>query len=167
MSGHRHAAVALQGLGQDDRQAILNELPVADRQVLLAYLAELDELGFDCGSVTEAIAAPSTGVAPHDRLWGANAAEMHALLAGEPPACVAAVMAMDNWPWAPDLLSLCDPAARRAIEAARPVDGPPPALLRAWLSGELSRRLGPRQRTDCPPQSRVERLRQRLIRWIQ
>ncbi|MRW94172.1 hypothetical protein GJ699_29785 [Duganella sp. FT80W] len=110
MSGHRQAAAALHGLASDDRQLILDQLPPADQQTLRDYLAELDALGFE--GMEPDLLKPTTG-APD--VASAKSELIYAILAHEPAALVAQILAIRAWRWADGLLALYPPAKRDAI----------------------------------------------------
>ncbi|MDM5179191.1 hypothetical protein F2P44_15985 [Massilia sp. CCM 8695] len=147
MSGYRRAAVALHGLGAQDRGYILDALPGSDRTELLACLAELDELGFssDPSSLEDALgsAPPAPGGAglnPSERMARATSAQMFALLEDEPNALIAQVLGMQRWVWGEPCLALFAPARQDKIRAAlaAPVAAPARA---AFLLGAVAARL--------------------------
>jgi hypothetical protein len=166
VSGHRHAAVALQALELDDRRAILDELPAPDRAILAAYLEELDTLGFDCAAVNDSLAAPRAAeLTARQRIELADANEMLALLAGEPVQYGAALLAMGPWPWAAQLAALWEPHNRHALTA--PYAGAAAPALRECMLNEVARRLGaPVARAQAPRSGAVSRLKQRMAAWI-
>ncbi|HZV66976.1 MAG TPA: hypothetical protein VFG03_18925 [Telluria sp.] len=110
MSGHRHAALALQPLAARDRRLILGELPMPDQRILRRYLAELDELGFDGGTLPPAGTAPhadaDAGDAHRRMLRSADSARMLAVLGHEPATLIAQFLQIEAWPWTADFLDL-------------------------------------------------------------
>lgn len=167
MSGHRHAAVALQALALDDRHAILAELPAADRELLSNYLTELDSLGFDCAAVNDSLIAPPSPSAPTsaDRVRQANAPDMLALLAGEPVQCVAALLAIEPWAWTEEFKAGWGPSTPHALDTVNGQRSAP--ALHAALLAETARRLGPaRSMPTAPSGSRLSVFGRKVMQWI-
>jgi hypothetical protein len=132
MSGHRQAALALHALAVADREAILAELPQADRTTLHGYLHELTALGFE-GAEWD---AAQSGAGPDT----ASAAAVFAILEHEPAALVAQVLSLQAWPWQAGLLALYPSARREQIRAALPARLAPAqaAFLRSTLQSRLA-----------------------------
>jgi hypothetical protein len=176
MSGHRQAAAALYGLARADQDGILSELAERDQRILRGYLAELTELGFD-KTVTM---APSNGTqpaeqppsatagavefAPGSRLRGAGASEVFAVVAQEPAALIAQLLALEAWPWAEAILDMLPPARSTQVKIA--IDaGVCTAPARAqFLVDALSARLG--ERVAAPSGARLAHLPQALRKWL-
>lgn len=138
MSGHRQAAVALHGLVEADRRLILAQLPAPDQATLRGYLAELTELGFDGDAIAVDDMVPAGDAIPVE-LAQASPAMMLGLLAQEPAALVAQVLALEDWRWREGLLALLTPARRDAVLAAHV--SPAPArdrFLRQSLTARLA-----------------------------
>jgi hypothetical protein len=133
VSGHRQAALALHALSEYDRQAILAELPSTDQTTLRGYLQELTALGFQ-GGEWEPPATPAAAT-----LEAASPAAVYWVLAHEPAALVAEVMALQAWPWRTELLALY-PGAQRELMAACAGAAAAPARA-AFLRQELEARL--------------------------
>jgi hypothetical protein len=170
MSGHRHAAVRLQGVAAKDRRLILAELPERDRKLLQAHLEELDDLGFDCSALTDALAPPATPatvLSAASRLRNTSAGQVLLVLASEPVQCVAHILSIEDWAWADALVAIWDPATRHALGAARGRTSPPPPALSAALIDKLGARLGSAAAPNPPPSpiSAPARLAQRIREW--
>ncbi|ATQ74321.1 hypothetical protein CR152_07220 [Massilia violaceinigra] len=121
MSGHRQAALALYGVSTGDQEAILAELPAHDQEVLRAYLAELAELGFDGGAVPALVSTTAPDRAPAsaaERLRGADAHALFEAVGNEPASLIAALLAIEAWPWAADLLDLLAAPQRALVRGA-------------------------------------------------
>lgn len=138
MSGHRQAAVALHSLAMADRDAILVALPDSDQRTLRAYLDELSELGFDTGlqAVVELPRARSKQrrdqqeCTAQERIQSAGAAQVLAVFEAEPASLLGQFLALHNWAWRDELLSMLAPARREQVRAAQPAALPPPELAR-------------------------------------
>lgn len=122
MSGHRQAALALYGLTAQDQDAILAELPPQDQQVLRTYLAELAELGFDGGAVPPAMpdsqGAAASPASAAEQVRRASAQALFEAVGSEPASLIAALLAIDTWPWAAGLLDLLAAPQRTQVRAA-------------------------------------------------
>ena len=121
MDGHRQAALALHGLPEPDRAWVLGELSEAERTRVAHLLTELRDLGIP----REPIAIPVPEPAPeiscpgtaHDQVKAAKPARMRELLRKEPLDFVAAVLAIEAWPWRAAYLARLPRARRAALEA--------------------------------------------------
>lgn len=139
MSGHRQAALALYGLDEFDRQAILAELPVNDQVALRGLLTELNELGFERSVAAGAPARPqreaitgqeAPGADVRGVLCGATPQTMLDLLGHEPASLQACFLSIERWPWASGFLDLLPPQRRAQVRAAMQ-EGFAPAPARA------------------------------------
>lgn len=149
MSGHRQAAVALHALAAADRTLILAELPETDQATLRGYLTELDELGFDSGAATDLLPRRGAGAGPvpsaandeaADALADAAAADVHAVLEGEPASLVAQLLSVEAWTWRADFLTLQTAPRREQLRACAP-DGAVAPARAAFLRRAVSERL--------------------------
>lgn len=118
MSGHRKAALALHALAREDRDAVLAELPDADRRVLRTYLDELAELGFDPAAIDDALGerpAPDS----RGRVDAAAAADLLRVVADEPVSFLSALLSAGPWRWEADVLAALAPQVRIRLESQR------------------------------------------------
>jgi hypothetical protein len=170
MNGHRQAAVALFGLASRDQVRILAELPAQDQRILQDFLAELAALGFDkaanMADVAEPppVTAPAAPLEPRVRLHGAAAADVLAAIAHEPAALIAQLLAIDSWPWAPDLLDALPPHKRKLVRDA--LDGgvaEAPARTRYLLAAVAA---GLRQAPAAGTPPRARRMPAALSKWL-
>lgn len=107
MSSMRQAALALHALNEADRRWVLEQLPQAERQPLLALLRELAELGMPAdATLLPAAVVPYAAAAaavqqpgPEARLERLPPAMVAAALRDEPRALVLAVLGCRAWPW--------------------------------------------------------------------
>lgn len=176
MNGHRRAAVALRPLGIEDRQWILEALADHDREILLAYLAELNELGFteEAGILNEDEFAVPPGPAEHTLLRNADALHVYEVLQQESAALIASLLATDTWPWTDAFLDKLDPHRRNQVLHCRygmppitPITPVTPAKT-ASLCRAIARRIG-ECRTASPSvklQSGTGKVRANLARMI-
>lgn len=145
MSGHRHAASVLYGVNVDDREAVLAGLPAPDRRILREHLEELADLGFDPAQMRLATAdvapsapvparAPAAALTAAEQIRGASAAAVGAVLANEPAALVADLLAVEAWPWAGAVGAALPAASRVALRLLENRPAPAP-LLQAVLLG--------------------------------
>lgn len=150
MSGHRQAALALHTLSPRDQGLILAELPETDQDTLRTYLAELKELGFDGTTIEpDAIAPlPPIAVAPvaagrvGERLRAAGAERMLTIIGDEPASLIAAVLAIDSWPWAADFLDLLAPNKRSQVRSALDAGAAPAPARSAFLLDAVGAAIG-------------------------
>lgn len=169
MSGHRQAAVALYELDEQDQRLILAELPDDDQLILRNYLLELAELGFDKGQANDADVAPLRKLGnglddPRARMMSASAAQMVSLLAREPASFIAAVLALDCWPWTSEFMELLAPHRRLLVRDAGVVRKPAAPARDRCLLESLSAALSA-QPADAEP-SRTGKLPSVISRWI-
>lgn len=128
MDGHRRAALALHGLQEPDRDWILAQLAATERAPLDPLLQELRGLGIapDAAMIGPIVAAkgqapePAAPQTPRDRIRAASAARIRELLAGEPPAVAASLIAIEPWPWRASLLARMPRRRRAEVSRAIP-----------------------------------------------
>lgn len=149
MSGYRRAALALHGLGPQDRNWILDALPGPDKAALQACLKELKELGFapDALSLAElAHDAPAAlpRVPPNAaaRLRAADGAALFALLEHEPNGLIGQLLAIEAWPWAEQVLGMFGAPRQGKIRAAQQASSAPAGARTAWLLEAVAAPLG-------------------------
>lgn len=168
MSGHRQAALALYGLGDSDRRAILAELPAADQALLRGLLDELAELGFDKNANGALVSAPApvAGDAAAT-LMQATPAAMLAVLRHEPASLVAQLLSLRRFPWADTFMELLAPHHRALIADALRADAVvAPARERFLLdSASAAVRALPAGPASQPAQASPS-IRSRLRAWI-
>ena len=128
-NGYRQAALRLHGMGESDRDWLLQRLDPAERTQLTALLAELRELGIrpDHGSaqalhataarerLLASVPERSAMATALDVLSVANGAEMMAVLAAEPEHVVSAILSAYTWPWRDDFLAACAVEKRQRL----------------------------------------------------
>jgi hypothetical protein len=112
MDGHRQAALALHGLPEPDRAWVLGQLNEAERTQVAHLLTELRDLGIPREPI--AIPVPMTA---RDRVRAAKPARIRELLRKEPVDFVAAVLAIEAWPWRAAYLARLPRARRAAVES--------------------------------------------------
>jgi len=144
MSDLRRAALTLHALTHGDRAWMLERVEPAQRRALESLLTELANLGIppDAAILQQAMAASRDGtVLPARAVLDALAPEQAGkLLAGEPAALVARVLAARAWPWREAFLGGLDAGARRRLgEAGHEAALVSPAL-DDWLLEDLARR---------------------------
>ncbi len=162
MNGHRQAAVALYGLASIDQERILAELPAQDQRILQDYLAELAALGFDRAiDMADAVVPAAAPLAPRTRLHGSAAADVLAVIAHEPPALIARLLAMDSWPWAAAVLAALPPHTRKLVDAARDAGVVAAPACARFLLAAVDARLSA---VSAPPPSR--RMPGVLRKWL-
>jgi hypothetical protein len=139
MSGSRQAALLLHDLAPADRAWLLQQLDVADAAALQVLLQELQTLDFPAEhGLLAQLALPAEACASV-ALAQVPAAHMLELLDGAGNGLLAAVLAVEHWPWEAELLAQLAPARREALLArARPALAPAVA---AALRAELERAL--------------------------
>jgi hypothetical protein len=111
MDGYRRAALTLHGLSEADRGWMLKQLPAPDQARLGGLLGELRALGMPAdpallAGLAERSAAPVSASA---KLRAAPAQRVHAVLAHEPAALIAALLAIEAWPWREAVLEALPP----------------------------------------------------------
>jgi len=150
----RQAALLLHGMTPADRTWLLDQLPLAQQEVLSGLLAELAELGvpadpaFVREAVTELSSPEQTAWAPAralDRLEPEQLQQLAESLRHEPPMLTARLLAAGSWPWSAELLAGMDAARRRAIEAGlRTLEGArDPGRLSMAVVDAVTRQLWP------------------------
>ena len=166
MSGLRKAALVMHGLGEQDRQWLLERLPAHRARELNALLEELGALGFpsDDELIREAAGTPSqsrAAVGPDSGpIARASVEQVHALLKDEPDALIALVISSGPGPWREALLLGFAPSRAKSIrELALSVNTGP--QLRAAVLDELAGRLA-----SLPMPAPTVRAEGRLTRWI-
>lgn len=122
MDGMRRAALTLHGLQPADREWVLSQLDVSERDAMTRLLAELGELGIpsDQGLVQEAlvgreglsVVAPLSSTA---KVRSASPEQMHAVVSQEPDHFIACLLKVEEWPWKHALLTALGEARQRAI----------------------------------------------------
>lgn len=103
MSVHAQVLDRLGGLRPSDRAWILKRLSVRERAALMeGGMQELN--AFDARSAGASSAAPSADKKHRVTLLLATAETMTDVLRREPPWLIAAMLALDEWPWAQTVL---------------------------------------------------------------
>lgn len=167
-TGYRRAALALHGLGPEDKNWILSELPEHDRAALESLLDELGELGFEAGVSHDQSALITEPVQPSSRYRVATASvdQIVAALNGEPAALIAQLIRMERWPWSDAMMAQFAPARRMAVDMALQQVRVAPARDQRLLD-LLARAIGPAPvattTSDVPPRSG---LIARMTAWI-
>jgi len=166
VSGHRKAALALHALAPEDQDAVLAELPEADRHVLRTHLDELMALGFDPGAIDDVL-ADRPAAPPRDRVDMADAADVLRVVGDEPVSFLAALLQAGPWRWETAVLAAL-PGHVRVRLAAQRVHGSGDAPARtAFVVGAVAEALG-RHGGDSRPrtgQGPVARLRKWIAPW--
>lgn len=157
MSGVRQAAMVLHGLGDADREWMLSRLPPSRVDELRPLLDELRELGMptDAELIAQAVdgaqaAAPTPQSQDAARIAGASAAQMLALLRGEPDRLVALVTSSSAWPWRDAFFGQLGPHRAARLRDLSLAMGAPPALRAAVLQA-LAERLRKAEADDPRP----------------
>jgi hypothetical protein len=188
MSGDRRAALALHAMAPADRDWMLGQLAPDERALLAPLLDELRSLGIaaepglDLG-VPAAAAEPQMTVVPAapavvettppaevplpspiERVRGASAARVAAVLADEPARLLACVLAVDRFDWADALLQQLPTERRRAVRECMP-PAVAPRLAEA-LVGELDARLAVAVESPQTAPRRVRFSTSLLPAWI-
>ncbi len=124
----RHAALLLHAMPATDRQWLLAQLTPPERTPLVALLDELDALGMpaDCAMLAKAIgthAAPAkmeARIESPEQMRSALARvapqRIVQMISAEPPALIAALLAIADWPWHQGVLVQLDPLTRQQVE---------------------------------------------------
>lgn len=121
-SARRHAALALHGMAQEDRQWILGQLSAEQRRTVQGLLEELLALGLPARAEISAtvLQAPeprsSNPPAALERLQTLPASVACLLLEGEPDLLVADILRLGPFPWEAALLERLGPR-RQAIQS--------------------------------------------------
>ena len=147
MNGHRQAAAVLHGLAEHDRSLILAELPGADQTILICYLDELQQLGFEAGPAI----AIAGGASAQSQLALAPLQAMQAVLQNEPASLVGQVLALGPWPWSEELLAQMPAGRREQVSAVASAGQPAPARAR-FLVEELAARMADQSPKNSPRQ---------------
>jgi hypothetical protein len=159
----RKAALLLHSVPTEDRDWLLSQLAPAQRQVVLALLGELAELGIPAepqlldevvGRIEPMAAetqAPEIAV-----LQQADPVAVGDWLKREPAGLVARVLRLHDWPWAPEVLRQMGELRRRDVQAALagvPARAPLRTRGDAQLLALLARRVAQSRRTPAaqPP----------------
>ena len=130
MVEYKKAALSLHELDRRDREWLLKRLPSAHRRELRKVLFELDMLGIPqqqgwlaaleserAGIANADPASPARADASlDDSLAGADAEHVKLILAEEPEAVVATVLAGGDWPWSREVLSVYKGTRRKRLE---------------------------------------------------
>lgn len=132
MTSYKKAALSLRELAARDREWLLKRLPNTHQVELRKMLAELDEIGIPKGqrwlSELESEEAknneddestPNLDANLVDSLTTAEAKQIKRVLAKEPDAVVAIILAGGEWPWSKDLLSSYKGLRRQRLETLR------------------------------------------------
>lgn len=160
----RHAALLLHAMPATDRQWLLAQLTAAERTPLLALLEELEALGMpaDCAMLAKTIATNAPPLKTDARIGSPE--QMRAaigrvtpqrimqMISAEPPALIAALLAIADWPWHGAVLAQLDPLRRGQVKDVLQRNAKCAPGLAEHLVALLTLRLrdGPRQ--DAPPQ---------------
>lgn len=153
MSGVRHAAMVLHGLGEADREWTLSRLPQERASELRSLLEELHELGMpvDPDLIKQAVhrseplappesPAQSKAGQVNAAIDGARADRMLSLLRGEPDRLVALVVSSSGWSWRQSFLAHLGPhRAERIRDMGLSMRAP--SALRAAVLQALAERL--------------------------
>lgn len=147
MSNARHAAMALHALAAPDREWMLSRLPGERAGEVRELLNELEALGLeaDPAMVDRALRNSTARTAvevpvPHAAIAAASAAQMLALLRGEPDRLVALVTSSAAWGWRPAFLAQLGPQrAERLADLGATMQVP--AALRATVLGTVADRV--------------------------
>jgi hypothetical protein len=166
VSGHRKAALALHALASEDRDAVLAELPEADRHVLRAHLDELTALGFDPGAIDDVL-ADRPAAAPRERVDMADVADVLRVVGDEPVSFLAALLHAGPWRWEAALLGALPGHLRVRLEAQRAHESGDAPARAAFVVGAVAEALG-RHGGDAGPRAgkgAVARLRKWIAPW--
>jgi len=150
--GRHRTALALHGLDASDRDWLLAQLPIADRDGVEALLGELRELGIPPEPVPAEVlhtpAASPSPATPQERVALAPAARVAAILAGEPCALVAHFLGMQTPARRDELLHAMPRRLRPVLRAKTEslAGGPRAERLEAAIVAAIEARL------DAPPE---------------
>lgn len=141
MSGHRKAALALHALAREDQEAVLAELPDADRRTVRSYLDELAELGFDPAAIDDVLGDRPAPVG-RDLVDAADAADILRVVGAEPAGFIGALLGAGPWRWEAALLAALPGQVRVRIEAQRAREQHAAPARAAFVVGAVARALG-------------------------
>ena len=123
----RSAALALHGLPEEKRQAVLATLTVDQRLAVEPMLRELAELGLP--ATASRFANDTAPLEPMSLLDSLSAEVVVPLLDEQSPHTVALLLGARDWPWKAHVIERLDPQRREAVRQHLVSDGIPPPLV--------------------------------------